>query len=72
MDPKPVGRIPADCSFKRAVHVDHNGGGRPGLTILMGGNFRAAFDPPLGQPNTKTNAGMQRAIVTQRKQSAGC
>src|SRR5579872_6394709 len=67
MDPKPIGRIPPNRGFERPVDFKHNRLGRSRLAVLAHGDFGSRFDAPAGKPHPVTDAGMEGAIITQRK-----
>src|SRR5438876_5564432 len=67
MHPKPIGWVAARGRFERSIDIEHDGSGRPRLTVFTRCNFRPCFNPPASQSDAIANPRIKSAIVTQRK-----
>jgi len=71
MNPKPIGWIPHYGGPEGPVHLEHDCFGRARFTVLAYWYFRPRLDAPARQANPITDAGVKRAMVTQRKYGWG-
>ena len=66
MDPEPVRRVSTDSSFKRAVDVAHDVGGRARMAVFVRRDFVAQFQPPLRGRHPETKRREKFGVITQR------